>query len=184
MGQRRPRKRVVESFRDAAEAIGPIEREMSVFSVTRGQWSMLDAILYCLRELGKVHISVWTWTIAEYEVEAFEGLLCRQEIEPGSVMVIDHSADRRNHVLIDRWRERFGEDTVRICRNHAKIARVWNDDFRLLLRGSMNLNFNPRFEQFDLTEGARISTWWSGSRPSCPRWGGSTATTIWRARGS
>ena len=37
--------------------------------------------------------------------------------------------------------------------NHAKIAMIEADGLRLLLRGSMNLNFNPRFEQFDLSEG-------------------------------
>jgi hypothetical protein len=146
------RKRVVESFRSAAEAIGPLAKGMSVFAVTRGQWSMIDAIFHCLREVGPSHISVWTWTIADYELEAMGGLMARQEIL-SATLVIDQSADRRNAATIDQWRGRFGVESVRICKNHAKIARVWNGDLRLLLRGSMNLNFNPRFEQFDLTEG-------------------------------
>ena len=55
--------------------------------------------------------------------------------------------------MIETWSQKFGPQSIRTCKNHAKIARVWNDDFRLLLRGSLNLNFNPRFENFDLTEG-------------------------------
>lgn len=55
--------------------------------------------------------------------------------------------------MIDQWRERYGEESVRIVRNHSKICRVWNDDFKLLIRGSMNFNYNPRFEQLDITEG-------------------------------
>jgi hypothetical protein len=146
----RKRKRVLESFRSAAEAIGPLSPEMSLFAVTRGQWSMIDAILYCLGELGPAEVSVWTWTIADYEIEAMGGLMARSEIT-AATLVIDQSADRRNAPTIDKWRDRFGAESVRICKNHAKIARVWNRDLRLLLRGSMNLNFNPRFEQFDLT---------------------------------
>jgi len=146
------RKRVVESFRSAAEAIGPLEPGMSLFAVTRGQWSMIDAIFHCLAETGPANLSVWTWTIADYEIEAMGGLMARQELLSGT-LVIDQSADRRNASTIDKWRGRFGPESVRICKNHAKIARVWNRDLRLLLRGSMNLNFNPRFEQFDLTEG-------------------------------
>ena len=42
---------------------------------------------------------------------------------------------------------------MRYVVNHSKIVTIRSDRFRLLLRGSMNLNFNPRFEQFDLTEG-------------------------------
>jgi hypothetical protein len=44
-------------------------------------------------------------------------------------------------------------ESVRYVVNHAKIATVEAANFRVLLRGSMNLNFNPRFEQFDITEG-------------------------------
>jgi hypothetical protein len=80
------------------------------------------------------------------------GLMARQEIT-SCRLVIDASADRHNGIIIEQWRQRFGDQAVRICKNHAKIARVWNDRFRLLLRGSMNLNFNPRFEQLDITEG-------------------------------
>ena len=146
------RKRVVEGFSCAAETIGPISREMGLFAITRGQFSMIDAIFHCLKEIGPSAISVWTWTIADYEVEAMAGLMARKEITAGR-LVIDQSADRRNATIIEQWRQRFGDEQVRICKNHAKIARVWNDEFRLLLRGSMNLNFNPRFEQLDITEG-------------------------------
>src|SRR5262249_14428520 len=109
-------------------------------------------IFHCLSQIGPAQMSVWTWTIADYEVEAMAGLMARQEITSGR-LVIDASADRRNGVIIEQWRQRFAADALRICKNHAKIARVWNENFRLLLRGSMNLNFNPRFEQLDVTEG-------------------------------
>ncbi len=146
------RKRVVESSKSAGDAIGTVEPRMSVFAITRGQFSMIDAIFHCLKGAGPAAVSVWTWAIADYEVEAMAGLMARREITDGT-LVIDMSAERRNGSIIEQWRKRFGEDNVRICKNHAKIARIWNERYRLLLRGSMNLNFNPRFEQLDVTEG-------------------------------
>ena len=142
----------VEAMKTAGDCIGPIEHDMSVFGVTRGQFSMIDCIQHTLGQLGAAHISVWTWAIADYEVEVFTALMLDNRIK-GASLVIDISAERRNADLIQQWRDRFGPDSVRICKNHAKIARVWNDDYRVLLRGSMNLNFNPRFEQLDVTEG-------------------------------
>lgn len=146
------RAKAVESFSNAQDCIGPLEPGMSLFAVTRGQFSMIDVINDLLWKMGTAHVSVWTWAIAEYEVEVFTALMDRGEIQSGR-LVLDYSAEHRNAGLIDQWRERFGEDSVRIVRSHAKIARVWNDDYRFLARGSMNLNYNPRFEQFDLTEG-------------------------------
>jgi hypothetical protein len=148
------RKRIIEGFQSASETIGPVEKDMSLFAITRGQFSMIDAIFHCLKEAGPAQISVWTWTIADYEVEAMAGLMARREITGGR-LIIDQSADRRNGAIIEQWRQRFGDEAVRICKNHAKIARLWTADLRLLLRGSMNLNFNPRFEQLDITEGGQ-----------------------------
>src|SRR5271166_3245418 len=123
MSYRQRVKRAVESFGNAAQAIGPIEPAMSLFAVTRGQWSMLDAILYVLSQTGPAGVSLWTWTVADYEMEAMCGLMARQEITAG-LLIIDASADRRNAQLINQWRDRFGENTVKVVKNHAKLATV------------------------------------------------------------
>lgn len=147
------RKRAVETFSAAGESIGPLSAGMSMFAITRGQWSMIDAILWVLSQAGPSRLSVWTWTIAEYEVQVIERLLIDQQISQAT-MVIDHGARKKNAQILAQWRGRFGDDSVRYCLNHAKIATVESGSgLRILMRGSMNLNSNPRFEQFDLTEG-------------------------------
>ena len=62
------RKRAVESFKTAADCIGTIEPGTALFAVTRGQFSMIDAILACLDQTGPADVSLWTWTVAEYEI--------------------------------------------------------------------------------------------------------------------
>ncbi len=147
------RKRAVESFGNAAQAIGPIERGMSLFAVTRGQWSMIDAVLHILDEVGPARVSLWTWTVAEYEVAVLTRLRRDDRITAGR-LVIDYGARNKNAAIIQDWRDAFGPEAVRYVVNHAKIATIESESgLRLLARGSMNLNFNPRFEQFDLTEG-------------------------------
>lgn len=146
------RLRAVESFRTAAECIGPIVPGLAVFAVTRGQFSMLDAVLHVLDELGPARVSVWTWTIADYEISRFTDLQRDGRITEGR-LVIDHGARNKNAPLIAEWKRRFGRASVRYVLNHAKLATVETSERRVLLRGSMNLNFNPRFEQLDVTEG-------------------------------
>lgn len=159
--------RAVEAFGSAAEAIGPIDPGLRLFLVTRGQFSMLDMVLHVLAELGPASVSVWTWAIADYEVEAMEGLMAREAITAGR-LIVDRSAEQRSASTIARWRSRFGAESVRVCKNHAKIARVWTAERRVLLRGSMNLNFNPRFEQADLTEGGDDFTLIEGMEAELP----------------
>lgn len=146
------RKRAVESFGSAKDCIEQIEKDMSLFAVTRGQFSMLDIMNVVIQQVGPCNVSVWTWAIADYEVECMENFMQNKTILAGR-LVIDRAAEVKNDAVISKWRSVFGADTVRVCKNHAKIATVQNDKFRVLIRGSMNLNFNPRFEQFDITEG-------------------------------
>jgi hypothetical protein len=146
------RARAVQSFKTAAECIGRIEAGVAVFAVTRGQFSMIDAIIACLDQVGPANVSVWTWTVAEYEVECLDRLRNDGRVLAGK-MIIDHGARVKNAAVIRQWKSAFGTDSVRYVLNHSKIATVDGGGFRILLRGSMNLNHNPRFEQFDLTEG-------------------------------
>ena len=147
------RKTAVESFGNAASAIGAVEPGMSLFTITRGQWSMIDAVLHCLDQVGPARLSLWTWTVAEYEVQVLQRLREDRRVTGGR-LVIDHGARVKNAGIIREWKGSFGADSVRYVVNHAKIARIESaSGLRLLLRGSMNLNFNPRFENFDITEG-------------------------------
>lgn len=142
-----------ESFQTAAECLGPVGAGSSIFALTRGQWSMIDAVLHVLDCVGPSRVSLWTWTVAEYEVQVLTRLRLDRRITGGR-LVIDHGARNKNAGIIAEWKETYGPESVRYVRNHAKIARIESaDGLRFLLRGSMNLNFNPRFEQFDLTEG-------------------------------
>jgi hypothetical protein len=44
------------------------------------------------------------------------GLMARREITSGR-HAIDGSADRRDGVTIEQWRQGFGDEAVRICKN-------------------------------------------------------------------
>ena len=148
------RKVAVESLGNVAAALGKLDFGASIFAVTRGQWSMIDAILHTLDCcVSPCALSVWTWTVAEYEIECLTRLQRDSRLSAGR-LVIDHAARRRNADIISAWKGDFGPESVRYVVNHAKIATVADSaGRRFLLRGSMNLNFNPRFEQFDVTEG-------------------------------
>jgi hypothetical protein len=144
------RARAVESFRSAADALGPLPPGDAVFCLTRGQFSMIDAVLHTLDVLGPAHVSLWTWTIADYEVQAFTSMRSDARIMSGR-LIIDSGARSKNAPLLSAWWSTFGPESIRYVLTHAKIARVWTPTRKVLLRGSMNLNHNPRFEQLDAT---------------------------------
>ena len=72
-----------------------------------------------------------------------------------ALLLIDRRAQSINNHLIQKWKSNYGDKSVKYIVNHAKIATIEsvNGQFKVLLRGSMNLNHNARFEQLDVTEG-------------------------------
>ena len=82
---------------------------------------MLDLVSHVVREIGPASVSVWTWAVADYEVEAMAGLMASSAITSGR-LVVDRSAEQRSVETIEAWRTRFGAEQVRVCKNDAKIC--------------------------------------------------------------
>lgn len=149
------RARAVESFGNCQDALGAVGPGYSIFAITRGQWSLIDAILHLFASHpGPVRLSLWTWTLVDYELEVLTKLAAQERIE-SALLVIDLSARNVNSGVLSEWRARFGSESVKFLRSHAKLCTLEFTDsgLRYLLRTSANLNHNPRFEQFDATEG-------------------------------
>lgn len=147
------KKKAAECFKCAAESIGAVEKNMSIFGITRGQFSMIDVILYMIENIdGEVDLSLWTWCIADYEIKCVEALRDSGKLR-NAILVIDSMARKKNHDFLQTWIKKFGLDSVRFVVNHSKIATIEANGLKFLVRGSMNLNNNPRFEQFDIDEG-------------------------------
>lgn len=135
------------------DVIGEIRHDTSLFAITRGQISMIDAINHCVDSVsrnGPADISMWSWCVADYELDCVETLMTNNKIK-SALLVLDRAGMKRNMDLVDLWIKRFGERSIRFCMNHAKIATVASGDLRVAIRGSMNLNFNPRFENMDIS---------------------------------
>ena len=60
------RRTAKESFGLACECIGKCEAGMSLFAITRGQWSMIDAVLHVLDQVGPA-AGVWAALAGEIE---------------------------------------------------------------------------------------------------------------------
>ena len=136
----------------AREAISGFSHGSHVFGLTKGQFSMIDIAAAALEKTGPASVSVWTWCIAEYEVEAFSAFFNDRRVEKLRV-VMDWAGAQRDMPLTAELQEVFGVDCLRVTKTHAKIVTIQTDDgWRVVIRGSMNLNANPRFEQFDISD--------------------------------
>lgn len=150
---RRAHKRELLDLRRAAnaeKAIEPLTRENELYGFTKGQFSILDIIKACLKRTGPARFSISTWTAARKEIVDLEALHASGAMLPGPRWLVDYTFARRDKSALHHIRDVFGADSLRVANTHSKFCLFTNADWRLVLRSSMNLNMNPRMEDFTL----------------------------------
>lgn len=135
----------------ASAALGKLKPGFRVFGMTKGQFSLLDLLRVVVEQTGPADVVISTWTTGIRDTENVRLLM-----EKGAIrslrLLTDRSFPSRQPEYCARVVEVFGEDAIRCTRTHAKFFLVGNDRWKVVCRSSMNLNRNPRFEQFDMDD--------------------------------
>lgn len=137
----------VASARDTIAGFG---HDMDVIGLTFGQFSLLDLIEAALDITGPADVAISTWSAGFYDVEAAERFRDSGKIR--RIRFVMDSSAKRGQATVGDVGELFGADSVRATRSHAKFALITNDDWAITITSSMNLNLNPRCEQFEMTD--------------------------------
>ena len=146
----------IEGLRSARDTIGELSAGCRVIGITKGQFSLLDLIRAVLEQTGPADVLISTWTTGIRDAENANFLI--QEGHMTSFrMLTDRSFVTRQPKYVARILEIFGPESIRCTKTHAKFAIIRNDKWNIAIRSSMNLNRNPRWEQFDLDDSAEIS---------------------------
>ncbi len=138
------------------ESIGELSRGMDVFTFSKGQYSLSDAVAWLLEQTGPADVTLSTWTAAHAEIESAWRLMNNGAIR-SLRWLVDFSFPRRQPGYCDALRERFGDGVIRLSKNHAKFVLIRNEKWNVVLRTSMNLNENPRFEYLEVSESAGMA---------------------------
>jgi hypothetical protein len=140
----------------AAEAIGPIESGCEIYGLTAGQFSLIDLIEHVLGFTGACKATISTWTAANSDITfAYRLMNCGQLT--ALRFLVDFSFPSRQPAYCAALRETFGDDCIRISKNHAKFVLLRNDMWNIVVRTSMNLNENRRLENFEISDDANLA---------------------------
>jgi hypothetical protein len=136
----------------AHEALADLQPGGRVVGITKGQFGMGDILAECLSRTGPADVLVSAWRVG---ADAAEQLAADARIK-SLRLVIDYGFGKVEPDVAARVIRTFGAESIRLARTHAKFAVVRGGGWNLAIRTSMNLNKNPRFEQFDIDDDATI----------------------------
>lgn len=133
----------------AAEALAGFNRETTIYGFTKGQFSLIQLLTEALKITGPAELVLSTWTAANQDVtDILE--FCEIGLVTAARWLVDLTFTKRTPQLADRIRKVFGDDAIRVAKNHAKYAMIGNANWKIVVHTSMNLNHNPRFENFEI----------------------------------
>ena len=136
---------------NAHVAIGELYKGCEIFGFSKGQFSLINLVIAVLEQTGPATVSIATWTAAKKEIHAAERLLRIGNITEIRFLV-DFSFPRRQPSYCELLREKFGDVCIRVTATHAKFIMIRNDKWNIVIRTSMNLNKNDRFETFEISD--------------------------------
>jgi len=132
---------------NAVRAIENWGKGEEIFGFTKGQFSMVDLLEALLDRTGPADVVVATWTAATRDLQRCLAFLQR-DMARKMLWLVDLSFERRVPEFALQLREMFGESAIRIIPSHCKFILIKNKDWNIVVQTSMNLNHNPRLENF------------------------------------
>jgi hypothetical protein len=149
-------KKVIKSPEaNARQTIGKLESGCAIIGVTKGQFSLLDLAKAVSEQVGPAALTLSTWSIAIKDDENIRFFKNTKRFTDCRLL-IDRSFPSRHPKYVDDVIQTWGGSNIRICRNHAKFFMLRNEKWNICVRSSMNMNRNPRLEQFDLDDSFEI----------------------------
>ena len=151
--RKRQRRKPIRSFagESAFRAIGNIEPGCEIYGFTKGQFSLIDLIEHCLSCTGPADVFIATWSAADADIKRAHKFLQNGRIRSLRFLV-DYSFQSRKPDFCQELIATFGYDVLRVTVTHAKYVLIRNDNWNLMIRTSMNLNYNPRFENYEISD--------------------------------
>lgn len=143
---------------DARHALAEFDHGREVTCYTFGQFSVIDALVALMSKTGPVHVVVATWTAAAADLRRAQELM-RDERIITCRWIVDQSFKNRQPHYLEEMVSLFGEESIRALKTHAKFMLLYNDEWNIVVRTSMNLNENKRLENLDVVDDFEFCQW-------------------------
>lgn len=130
-------------------AIEGFSKNTRITGLTNGMFSLISLIRSTLKITGGANVLISTWSAGFYDATAIYDLLSSNQIIDFKI-ILDRSFKTRQKEYSTHITDLFTNENIRTTDTHSKFVLIWNDEWNICIRSSMNLNENKRCENFDI----------------------------------
>lgn len=125
------------------EAIGKIDFDSTVHYYSYGNFNLVRLIMHILKQTGPAHIFMTSYSFSQKSIEQIQKRLEREEILSFRV-IIDNRVKSMSPKPFQMLATSFDYKCISI---HAKVALIWNDEWKITIITSQNATDNPKMER-------------------------------------
>lgn len=125
------------------KSIGFLSKGETVHYYSYGNFNLVRLLLYLIRQTGPVHVFMTSYSFSQKSIEQLQKKLERSEILSFKV-IVDNRVKTMSPKPFQMLSNSFDYRCISI---HAKVALLWNDEWKITIVTSQNATDNPKIER-------------------------------------
>ena len=139
---------VRENIECADKAIGALLPNTCVICMSNGTWSFLSAIDFALWEMGESMITISSLAVSRESTKRIK-VWSRDGRTYNERFILDRSFEKLGKGLSCKYlRDTFGDNAIRILMSNSKWCLLSNNERKIVIQSSSNLNESGKSECF------------------------------------
>ncbi len=132
-----------EADKVLTKVIGELQQGKTTHFYSWGNFNLVRLIVYLMKQTGPVHAFMTSYSFSQKSIEQLKNRLEQQELLSFRV-IIDNRVRSMSPKPFQMLMESFDYRCTSI---HAKVALLWNDDWKIAITTSQNATDNPKLER-------------------------------------
>ncbi len=126
-------------------SLGRVEHGSTKHFYSDGAFNLIQLVTYILQQTGPAHVLLTSYSIAEESVQVLH-----RKVEKGEILDIRFIIDNRVKSMSPKPFDvlaRCFPNCYRCRAIHAKVALIYNEEWKITVIGSQNATKNPKLER-------------------------------------
>lgn len=134
---------VSDKHQQLTKAIGKIQQGSTTHFYSWGNFNLVKLILHVLRQTGPAHVMMTSYSFSARSVEQL-----KNKLDTGEIILFKVIVDNRVRTISPKPFQMLMQSFDYRCTSvHAKVALIWNENWKITIATSQNATDNPKLER-------------------------------------
>ena len=134
---------VADTDKSLTKAIGQLQNGLTTHFYSWGNFNLVRLMMYILKQTGPAHAFMTSYSFSQKSIEQLNLKLSQKQLLSFRV-IIDNRVKTMSPIPFQMLMNSFDYRCTSI---HAKIALIWNEDWKITILSSQNATDNPKMER-------------------------------------